>query len=94
MAIALMPGSRLPAHCTSMGRVLLAELPEEQSRALLKRHPPKARTPRTVTDLAELLARIAEARSRGHAVIDQEVELGSARSRCRCVRRGGRWSRR
>lgn len=76
MAIALMPGSRLPAHCTSMGRVLLAALPEDACRDLLERHPPKARTPKTVTDMTDLLARIAEARIQGHAVIDQEVELG------------------
>ena len=31
MSIGLMPGSRLPAHCTSMGRVLLAALPREEA---------------------------------------------------------------
>ena len=37
MSIGLMPGSRLPAHCTSMGRVLLAALPEAQARAIVER---------------------------------------------------------
>lgn len=76
MAIALMPGSRLPAHCTSMGRVLLAALPEDACRDLLMRHPPVARTPRTITDPEAVLAQIARARAQDHAVIDQEVETG------------------
>lgn len=76
MAIALMPGSRLPAHCTSMGRVLLAALPEEACRDLLATYPPTVRTPRTVTDMTELRVCIAEVRAQGYAVIDQEVELG------------------
>jgi IclR family pca regulon transcriptional regulator len=39
MSIALMPGSRLPAYCTSMGRVMLAAMPEEQARQVLESHP-------------------------------------------------------
>lgn len=76
MSIALMPGSRLPAFCTSMGRVLLAALPEAQALALLTARPLVARTPLTVTDPAEVMARLAEVRRSGHAVNDQEVELG------------------
>ena len=36
MSIGLMPGSRLPAHCISMGRVLLAARPREEARALIE----------------------------------------------------------
>src|SRR5690606_18667479 len=52
MAIALMPGSRLPAFCTSMSRVLLAARPEAETAALLRHSPPVARTPLTRTDPA------------------------------------------
>ena len=45
MSIGLMPGSRLPAHCTSMGRVLLAALPETEARAVVAA---SDLTPRTV----------------------------------------------
>lgn len=75
MSIGLMPGSRLPAYCTSMGRVLLAALPEDQARDLLTA-PLPARTPRTLTDPALILAELACIRAQGYAVIDQEVELG------------------
>ncbi|MBE9635265.1 IclR family transcriptional regulator [Salipiger mangrovisoli] len=76
MSIGLMPGSRLPAHCTSMGRVLLAALPEPEMRALLERSDLTPRTPRALTDPAEIAARIAQVRSQGFAIIDQEVEMG------------------
>lgn len=76
MSIGLMPGSRLPAHCTSMGRAMLAALPEAEVRALLAAHPPAARTPRTLTDPEAILAEIARVRAQGFAIIDQEVEIG------------------
>lgn len=76
MSIGLMPGSRLPAHCTSMGRVLLAALPEAQARALIDRSDLSPRTAHSLTDPDEIMARLAQVRRDGHAVIDQEVELG------------------
>ncbi|MEC7761533.1 MAG: IclR family transcriptional regulator C-terminal domain-containing protein [Pseudomonadota bacterium] len=76
MSIGLMPGSRLPAHCTSMGRVLLAALPEAEARALVERADLSPRTAFSLTDPEEVLARIAEVRRDGFAVIDQEVEIG------------------
>ena len=76
MSIALMPGSRLPAYCTSMGRVLLSSLTVEDRRALLERSAITARTPMTLTDIDVLLAEIEETATRGHVMIDQEVEIG------------------
>lgn len=76
MSIALMPGSRLPAFCTSMGRVLLAALPEPEARARIALQPMIARTEHTITDPDAVMARIAQARAEGYALIDQEVELG------------------
>ncbi|GGE14110.1 IclR family transcriptional regulator [Gemmobacter megaterium] len=76
MSIALMPGSRLPSHCTSTGRVLLAARPEPEARAMLGPGPLVPRTPRTLTDPEDVLAELGRIRARGHAIIDQEVELG------------------
>ncbi len=76
MSIALMPGSRLPAYCTSMGRVLLAALPEAEALRRLRLRPLVARTPLTLTDPDAVMAELKGARERGYAVIDQEVELG------------------
>lgn len=76
MSIALMPGSRLPAYCTSMGRVMLAALPEVEARSRLETAPRPARTPQTLTGIEDVMAEIARVRLQGYAVIDQEVEVG------------------
>ena len=76
MAIALSVGSRLPAHATSMGRVLLAALPDDELEQFLAETPLEPLTERTITDPGELRAAIAEVREQGWALVDQELETG------------------
>lgn len=76
MSIGIRPGTRLPAYCTSMGRVLLAALPAETLAGYLERNPLRPRTERTVTDPAHFHAVLERARRAGHALVDQELELG------------------
>ena len=76
MSISLMPGSRLPAYCTAMGRVLLSALDESDARAVLEKSALIVRTEKTETDIDHLLADIRLTRERGFAAIDQEVEIG------------------
>ncbi|MGF6779553.1 IclR family transcriptional regulator [Paraburkholderia sp. GAS334] len=76
MTINLSIGSRLPAYCTSMGRVLLSALDDETLDATLSSTPLYAHTPRTVTDKEELKKLIAQVRRQGWAIVDQELEGG------------------
>jgi len=76
MSIGLMPGSRLPAHCTSMGRVLLAALPREEADLLVRRSDLTPRTKFSILDPVQTLCRIDAAREDGYAFVDQEVETG------------------
>jgi IclR family pca regulon transcriptional regulator len=76
MTIALGIGTRLPAHATSMGRVLLADLPQEELDAFLDSTPLARCTDRTVTDPDELRRVIAKVRQQGWALVDQELEIG------------------
>lgn len=76
MSIGLMPGSRLPAHCTSMGRVLLAALPATRAAELLEQSDLSPRTPYSLTDVEALMVQLAQIRSQGYALVDQEVEMG------------------
>jgi len=76
MSINLGIGSRLPATCTSMGRVLLASLDEAVLDALLRAHPPQRHTARTIVDPTLLKAEIATVRRQGWCVVDQELEEG------------------
>ncbi|MDE1156963.1 MAG: IclR family transcriptional regulator [Neorhizobium sp.] len=76
MSINLMPGSRLPAYCASMGRVLLAALSEAEARDVIHRSTLKTFTDRTLTEPDALMAEFSRIRAQGYAVIDQELELG------------------
>ena len=76
MSVGLNVGSRLPAYCTSMGRVLLAAEPVERQKILLQQSKPTALTDRTVTDPARLLTELAKVRAQGYAYVDQELEIG------------------
>jgi IclR family transcriptional regulator, pca regulon regulatory protein len=69
-------GYHLPAFCTSLGRVLLAALPDSALGAYLKRLQPDVLTPHTVTDKRKLRELIGRAREQGFALVDQEAELG------------------
>jgi IclR family transcriptional regulator, pca regulon regulatory protein len=76
MSINLAPGARLPAYCTSMGRTLLAALPQAEAQAILDRSDLVAYTDRTKADMAGITTELAVVAAQGFAVIDQELELG------------------
>jgi IclR family transcriptional regulator, pca regulon regulatory protein len=76
ITINLSIGSRLPAFCTSMGRVLLSALDEDQLDARLDATALEARTPHTITDKTALKQAIAVVRRQGWAIVDQELEEG------------------
>jgi IclR family pca regulon transcriptional regulator len=76
MAVALTVGSRLPAHPTSMGRVLLAELAPDALDAYFARAQLRRLTERTVTDQGQLREVLAQVREQGWALVDQELEEG------------------
>lgn len=69
-------GSRLPAYCSALGRVLLAARPDDEIDRYLTDLNPKPLTPRTLTDRGEIRRAILETRSGGYSLSDGEVELG------------------
>jgi IclR family acetate operon transcriptional repressor len=73
-------GRRVSPHCTGVGKALLAQLPEEQTREIIARTGLPARTPHTITDPQALLEELARIRHRGYALDDEEQEIG-----VRCV---------
>ena len=76
MSINLRVGSRLPIHCSSMGRVLLAGFPDEEVRTRLARSNLAAHTAKTVTAIDRLVEAIAAVRRDGFALVDEELEVG------------------
>lgn len=76
ITINLAVGSRLPAYCTSMGRVLLAALKPDALAHTLAHSTLHKNNPATITDADELHARIDTVRQQGWALVDQELEAG------------------
>ncbi|MDP9443490.1 MAG: helix-turn-helix domain-containing protein [Actinomycetota bacterium] len=76
MTVAISVGTRFPAYATSMGRVLLADLPPPQLDAYLARVDLASFTERTVTDPQALRRAVDEVRDQGWAMVDQELEPG------------------
>jgi IclR family transcriptional regulator, pca regulon regulatory protein len=83
-------GSRLPAYCTSMGRMLLAGLADEEVLRLLRREPLQARTRHTLTEPEAVLARVQQARRQGWCLVNQELEEGLVSMAAPVVNRAGR----
>lgn len=67
-------GVNLPAYCTSMGRVLLASLADEDLDTYFRRVRLRKFNAKTVTDEGELRAIIAQVRDDDYAIIDGELE--------------------
>jgi IclR family pca regulon transcriptional regulator len=76
MTVMITVGTRFPAYATSMGRVLLANLPAAELEEYLSRVTLAPLTPRTVTDRAELRATLQQVRAQGYALVDEELEMG------------------
>ncbi|MEN3534574.1 IclR family transcriptional regulator [Microbispora sp. ZYX-F-249] len=76
MRVTIAIGTRFPAYCTSMGRVLLAGLSPEDLDAYLARADLRRLTPRTATSPTALRTALDEVRAQGWALVDQELEEG------------------
>jgi IclR family pca regulon transcriptional regulator len=72
----LHPGARVPAYCTSAGRVLVAALPQPKLDEWIARQHLVPMTAHTLTDADRLRSEIARVRAQGYACVDQELELG------------------
>jgi len=66
----------LAAHCTSMGRVLLANASAEELAAYLRRVKLLPYTSRTIVSKEKLAETLAGVRDAGYAIVDQELEIG------------------
>ena len=76
ISVTLNVGSRLPAHCTSIGYVLLAHLPQERLEEYFQRADLRPFTERTVTTPRKLREQLAQVREQGFAIADQLMESG------------------
>lgn len=76
MTVGISVGTRFPAYATSMGRVLLAGMADDDLHALLEDMPMSRLTPKTIHTPEALLDEINGIRDRGWSIVDQELEIG------------------
>jgi DNA-binding IclR family transcriptional regulator len=76
VAINHRPGAQTYLHSTAMGKALLAEMPENEVRAMLTQRPIPRLTPHTKISVPQLMAELQEARHLGYATSDEENRLG------------------
>ncbi len=90
MRTSLGVGSRLPAYCTALGRVLLAGLDDADLRQRLQDSKVLKNTEHTETDIDQLVARIGQVRRQGWSLVNQELEEGLISVAAPIVGRSGR----
>ena len=76
ISVDLSVGSRLPAYCTSMGRILLAALDDAALDDYLENANLQIKTSRTLHTPEAIRASVAEIRQQGWVIVDQELEIG------------------
>ncbi len=69
-------GGRSPVHCSALGKVILALRPEREVDLILRKNGLKARTRHTITRRSELKSELAQIRTRGFAIDEEELEEG------------------
>lgn len=72
----LHPGSRVPAHCSASGKVLLAQMTAAQRQRLLAHAPLEKYTAKTLTDLAKFEKEVKRVQADGYALDDEEFLPG------------------
>jgi len=76
MSLALGVGARLPAFVASLGRVMLADLPDTALTAWLRGQKFRAYTPQTIHSASALKAELRRVREQGYALVSRELESG------------------
>lgn len=69
-------GSRVPAHCTATGKLLLSLLPEREMEAMIRAAPLRRTSERTITDPDKLIAELARIRAEGVGIDNEEFAAG------------------
>src|SRR3954462_3469721 len=73
-------GRRMSVHATSVGKALVAHIPQDRLQTIISERPLEKRTPKTITSLPRFLRELEKIRAQGYAVDDEENNLGA-----RCV---------
>ncbi|CCU80673.1 Transcriptional regulator, IclR family [Halanaerobium saccharolyticum subsp. saccharolyticum DSM 6643] len=67
-------GKRAPVYSTSLGKTIMAQMPENKVREILEEKGMEAKTKNTITDIDEFLSHLKKVKKQGYAVDDEEQE--------------------
>ena len=70
-------GRRMRVHATSVGKALVAHIPQERLEKMIADRAMEKRTTKTITTLPRLLKELEKVRAQGYAVDDEENNLGA-----------------
>jgi len=70
-------GRRMRVHATSVGKALVAHIPQEHLEKMLAERGMEKRTPKTITTVPRLLKELEKVREQGYAVDDEENNIGA-----------------
>jgi DNA-binding IclR family transcriptional regulator len=70
-------GRRMRVHATSVGKALVAHIPQERLEKILADRGMEKRTPKTITTVPRLLKDLEKVRAQGYAVDDEENNMGA-----------------
>lgn len=76
LSLRFRPGSRVPIHCTAIGKLLLAGMPRRRQERMIRQLPLKAHTEATITDPAALRRELDRIREQGFAIDNEEFLAG------------------
>lgn len=76
MRVIARPGSRVPLHCSAVGKALLAAMPEERVMRTFTKRPMARLTPKTLFEFEALHEDLMQCRLRGYAIDNQEHSVG------------------
>lgn len=76
MESSLRVGSRLPAHCSSMGKAILAFLPDEETQEILEQLNFEKKTSNTIIDKEAFRKELGKVKAQGFALNNEELEVG------------------
>ncbi len=71
-----LPGGRMPVFCTTAGRSILSHLNDDEAKRIIESNDRTPLTPKTITDIDDIMMLVRQAAKDGYSVADEEGQLG------------------
>ncbi len=76
LAVTSKIGTKLPCHCTGVGKLLISDISEDELKEIIEEWGLPKLTPNTITSLSALKKELETIRKRGYSIDNEEAEMG------------------